>query len=287
MAIIKILLKGQNMMNIFKCYKQAFSIVLLSLLFVGCSSKSSKSSLGTETTPTALDGNTTTAQDGNETSGLESEANICKNDEEKVISRAYTDLDGDGTIDSVRVYAYDKDGKILSIAVYAGVNGERDPENNGMTPVESVTYAYDDSGNKIGTTSIDKDGNEILNNLTEIIPEMPIAPSINTNLDADGSGNVTTTYKGTTRTFTYENKILVSGKAEYENGRIKEYTYGYDEKGNRISETVNHKDKDGNIVDTETITYDDNGNTVKVEHDTDGDGIADSSTTAEYEYTCI
>jgi len=204
-----------------------------------------------------------------------------------VISRSYTDQNGDGTIDTVRIYTYDEDGKLISIVVYTNVNGEREPEKNGMTPHETVTYTYDAEGNLTGTETKDKDGNNVVpNKPTEPVTETPIKPTTTNNVDAEGNGDVTTTDdKDTKRTFTYKNGILVSGKAEYADGTTKDYTYVYDENGNWITETVSHKDTNGNVTKVETITKDTNGNVTKVEVDTDGDGIADKATTStEYDY---
>jgi len=329
-------------MNILKMYKQVLAILLISVLFVGCSSKSKNNTDGngtnnpttqenedgfggadqnvtvgetfTVTANSTLDGevsyvwkegNTTLSNEASYTGTLDKGEHIltvtATNSDGKtesdtvsikvgkyVISRAYTDNDGDGIIDTVRIYTYDAEtGKLLSIAVYSNVNGEREPEKNGMTPIETVTYIYDADGNRIGTTTKDKDGNVIPDNTPEPTNETPTKPTKTDNL-VDGTGNVVTTDSlGTKRTFTYENGRLVSGKAEYKNGTTKDYTYEYDEKGNWIKETVIHKDSDGNTTNTETISYDDKGNVIKVEHDTNGDGIADKTTSTEYEYLFI
>jgi hypothetical protein len=343
-------------MNVLKFYKQALAILLISILFAGCSSKSKNnnesgsnnpateqetaaqendleaSEVGfggadqnvtegqpftvTASKPSTLEGEITYEWSENDTvlateaeytgtldkgehiltvkatdaSGKTKSDTVSIKIGKYVISRACTDEDGDGIIDTVRVYTYNENGKLVSIEVYTNVNGEEEPEKNGMTPSETVTYSYDENGNQIGMTIKDKDGNVVdpnPNNDTESTNETP-TKATQTNTLVDGTGNIITTdAKGTKRTFTYENGILVSGKAEYTNGTTKEYTYGYDEVGNWIKETVIYKDAEGNITDTETITYDDKGNVVKVEHDKDGDGIADTATSTKYKYLFI
>jgi len=200
------------------------------------------------------------------------------------IKRAYTDEDG-GTIDTVQIYTYDAEGKLLQIATYANVNGEREPEKNGITP-SIERYNYDANGNLTGTTIIDKDGKETTNmpsiNSGYLSTSTPVTvsnPDDSTtktiSYDTSGDGN-----KDTTLTLTSdENGNIVSGTRSGPDGNFT-MKYESDENGKIIKEVAKNEDT-GEII---TTSYDDKGNIIKVETDTNGDGTVNSTSSTEYEY---
>ena len=92
-------------MNIFKFYKQALAIVLVTFLFVGCSNKS-KSTIGNQiSNPTNQDGNGTN-QDGN---GTNSSDGIAGADQNVSIGDSFT-LNGTTTLNGTPTYQWSENG---------------------------------------------------------------------------------------------------------------------------------------------------------------------------------
>jgi len=201
------------------------------------------------------------------------------------IKRAYTDENADGTIDTVQVYTYDAEGKLLKIETYADVNGEREPEKNGITP-SIERYNYDANGNLTGTTIIDKDGKESTDmpsiNSGYLSTSTPVTVT-----NSDGSTTKTTSYdtsgdgnKDTRLTLTSdENGNTVSGTRSGPDGNFT-MKYISDENGKIIKEIAKNEDT-GEII---TTSYDDKGKAIKIETDTNGDGTVDKTISTEYEY---
>jgi len=260
------------MMNMLKFYKQALGILLVSFLFVGCSSKS-KSTTGDSTTGESTISNGTNNpanQDGNATAVVD-DADDAEDQviigTSNIIRKEYiTDCNGNLT---VKIREYDANGNLAAITEYRGAN--RNPETSGETAYATRTYAYDENGNIVSRTTT-------IGNGTASTVEL-FKPSKVDNRDASGTGTVVTVDAlGTTRTFTYENGVLVSGKAEYKDGRVRNHAYETDENGNIIKVTVT--DDSGKIIETRTFTYDADGNRIDEKAN-----VEDACpTTTEYEY---
>ncbi len=256
------------MMNMLKFYKQALGILLVSFLFVGCSNKS-KSTTGDSNTGESTISNGTN-QDGNATTVVD-DADDAEDQviigTSNIIRKEYiTDCNGNLT---VKIREYDANGNLTSITEYRGAN--RNPETSGETPYATITFAYDENGTILSSTTIIEDG--------EPLTVALFKPSIEDNRDADGTGTIITVDAiGTTRTFTYENGVLVSGKAEYEDGRVRNHAYETDDNGKIIKVTVT--DDSGKIIETRTFTYDADGNRTDEKAN-----VEDACpTTTEYEY---
>ena len=329
-------------MNTF--YKHLFAVVLLSVVFSGCSHKSKATTVGfagedqnvtvghsfTVTANSTLSGNVqytwkeengTTLSRENTYEGTLSKGEhiltaIATNDTNQTesdtvsikvgkyfISRSYTDTNGDGVIDDVRIYTYDEEGKLLTIKTYKNVNGDKEPEKNGIALFETETFNYDANGNLTGITTTDKDGKQTTKDATSNTNNGETTTST-TNADG-GKTDTVTEADGTKRTFTYDaDGHLTSGTATPRGGKTITYVYETDENGNITKETQTdasgnivktidntynadgvkiksvETDKDGNVT---TITYDDNGHALTYE-ETDKEGNSKKRITTSYDY---
>ncbi len=226
--------------------KQVCAVLLLSFLFVGCSKKSNNTSQEATTGESTIT-NGGINQEGNITVADDVEDQVIAATGDVIKKEIITNCLGEVT---VKIREYDNNGNLIKITEYKNVTDKNDVTEN---PYAVRTYTYDENGTVISRTTT-------IENKTPITEELS-KPSRVEYINADGTGDIVTVdILGTKRTFSYENGVLVSGKAEYKDGSIRIHHYDTDADGKIIKVTVT--DTSGNNIETRTFTYDDEGNRI-------------------------
>jgi YD repeat-containing protein len=217
-----------------------------------------------------------------------------------IISREYVDADGDGVIDSVKIYTHNDAGRLLSISEYRDVDGEKYPENNGMSPFSKIDYTYDEEGNLISKTvngievkepisTTDANGVKTIINPdgTKIVDEYD-ENGINTKHSTyDANGNLS--YETVAIVAPEDNGVVSKGQVterkEYDGTHtlLKTTTYEYTSLPDGGFEAIAiTKDANGNTLQTIKSTFDKNENLLS-EETTGADGNVIKSIQSTYD----